>query len=162
MNMWDSIIQFAQDAWIEIVATGGVTAATIKWFIVDKINLAKKELDVINFKAKIQDVSQDVKVVTKVLYDKFEDFQKTVEGYQGKLDNVTKENVMLANLVVETLSVANIPVDAKEKFYAGLINISKINDDVKNTLQIVLDKKKKEQEQNQTVTQDLTNKLDEV
>lgn len=160
--MWDSIISFVESSWIELVTTSGVTFAGIKWFIVDKINLAKKEIDVVNFKAKIQDVGQDVKVVTKVLYEKFEDFQKTFEGYQNKIDNVSKENVMLANLLVETLSVANIPVDAKEKFYKGLIDVAKINEDVKKTLEIVIEKKQEDIQKIKLDTVTLATDLEKV
>lgn len=160
--MWDSIISFVESSWIELVTTSGVTFAGIKWFIIDKINLAKKEIDVVNFKAKIQDVGQDVKVVTKVLYEKFEDFQKTFEGYQNKIDNVSKENVMLANLLVETLSVANIPVDAKEKFYKGLIDVAKINDDVKKTLEIVIEKKQEDIQKIKLDTETLATDLEKV
>lgn len=160
--MWDSIIGFVETSWIELVTTSGVTFAGIKWFVIDKINLSKKDLDVINFKAKIQDVGQDVKVVTKVLYEKFEDFQKTFEGYQSKIDNVSKENVMLANLVVETLSVANIPVDAKEKFYKGLMEVAKINDDVKKTLEIVIAKKKEQVAAQQTEQEKIDTQLNDI
>lgn len=160
--MWDSIIGFVETSWIELVTTSGVTLAGIKWFVIDKINLAKKDIDVINFKAKVQDVGQDVKVVTKVLYEKFEDFQKTFESYQSKIDNVSKENVMLANLVVETLSVANIPVDAKEKFYKGLMEVAKINDDVKKTLEIVITKKKEQVAAQQTEQEKIDTQLNDI
>ena len=41
-----------------------------------------------------------------------------------------KENVLLANAVVELVSVANVPVQAKEKFYGGLNSLSIINEKV--------------------------------
>lgn len=161
-NMWDSIIQFAQDSWVELMATGGVTIATIKWFIIDKINLAKKELDVINFKAKIQDVGQDVKVVTKVLYDKFEEFQNEFEKQNAKIDSVTKENVLLANLAVQAISVANIPVDAKEKFFNSMVEAVKINDEIKKTLEIIIEKQKEVQLKSQETIDNTSEKLSEV
>jgi len=160
--MWDSIIQFAQESWIELVTTSGVSIAAIKWFIVDKINLAKKELDVINFKAKIQDVGQDVKVVTKVLYDKFEEFQNEFEKQSVKIDSVTKENVMLASLAVQAISVANIPVDAKEKFFNSMVETVKINDEIKKTLEIIIEKQKEVQLKSQETIDNTNEKLSEV
>ena len=160
--MWDSIIQFAQDSWVELMATGGVSIAAIKWFIIDKINLAKKELDVINFKAKIQDVGQDVKVVTKVLYDKFEEFQNEFEKQSAKIDSVTKENVMLANLAVQAISVANIPVDAKEKFFNSMVETVKINDEIKKTLEIIIEKQREVQLKSQETIDNTSEKLSEV
>lgn len=160
--MWDSVIQFAQESWVELVTTGGVSIAAIKWFVVDKINLAKKELDVINFKAKIQDVGQDVKVVTKVLYDKFEEFQKEFEKQSVKIDSVTKENVMLANLAVQAISVANIPVDAKEKFFNSMVETVKINDEIKKTLEIIIEKQKEVQLKSQKTIDNTSEKLSEV
>ena len=161
-NMWDSVIQFAQESWIELVTTGGVSIAAIKWFVVDKINLAKKELDVINFKAKIQDVGQDVKVVTKVLYDKFEEFQNEFEKQSVKIDSVTKENVMLASLAVQAISVANIPVDAKEKFFNSMVETVKINDEIKKTLEIIIEKQKEVQLKSQETIDNTSEKLSEV
>lgn len=160
--MWDSVIQFTQESWVELVTTGGVSIAAIKWFVVDKINLAKKELDVINFKAKIQDVGQDVKVVTKVLYDKFEEFQKEFEKQSVKIDSVTKENVMLANLAVQAISVANIPVDAKEKFFNSMVETVKINDEIKKTLEIIIEKQKEVQLKSQKTIDNTSEKLSEV
>jgi hypothetical protein len=160
--MWDSVIQFAQESWIELVTTGGVSIAAIKWFVVDKINLAKKELDVINFKAKIQDVGQDVKVVTKVLYDKFEEFQNEFEKQSVKIDSVTKENVMLASLAVQAISVANIPVDAKEKFFNSMVETVKINDEIKKTLEIIIEKQKEVQLKSQETIDNTSEKLSEV
>ena len=161
-NMWDSVIQFAQESWIELVTTGGVSIAAIKWFVVDKINLAKKEIDVINFKAKIQDVGQDVKVVTKVLYDKFEEFQNEFEKQSVKIDSVTKENVMLASLAVQAISVANIPVDAKEKFFNSMVETVKINDEIKKTLEIIIEKQKEVQLKSQETIDNTSEKLSEV
>lgn len=160
--MWDSVIQFAQESWIELVTTGGVSIAAIKWFVVDKINLAKKEIDVINFKAKIQDVGQDVKVVTKVLYDKFEEFQNEFEKQSVKIDSVTKENVMLASLAVQAISVANIPVDAKEKFFNSMVETVKINDEIKKTLEIIIEKQKEVQLKSQETIDNTSEKLSEV
>jgi hypothetical protein len=160
--MWESIIQFAQDSWVELVTTSGVTLAGIKWFVVDKLNLAKKEVDVINFKAKIADVGQDVKVVSKVLYDKFDEFKVQFEQQNAKIELVTKENTMLANLAVQALAVANIPVDAKEKFFNSMMSTVNINEDIKNTLSSIINKQKETQVNIQENTQETIDKLKEV
>ena len=160
--MWESIIQFAQDSWVELVTTSGVTLAGIKWFVVDKLNLAKKEVDVINFKAKIADVGQDVKVVSKVLYDKFDEFKIQFEQQNAKIELVTKENTMLANLAVQALAVANIPVDAKEKFFNSMMSTVNINEDIKNTLSSIINKQKETQVNIQENTQETIDKLKEV
>jgi hypothetical protein len=160
--MWESIIQFAQDSWVELVTTSGVTLAGIKWFVVDKLNLAKKEVDVINFKAKIADVGQDVKVVSKVLYDKFDEFKIQFEQQNAKIELVTKENTMLANLAVQALAVANIPVDSKEKFFNSMMSTVNINEDIKNTLSSIINKQKETQVNIQENTQETIDKLKEV
>ena len=160
--MWADIIQWASDQWVELVATGGVTVASIKWFVVDRIALTKKNLEVGNFKGVIQQVDADVKSISKVLYDKFEGFQGQLKEYEQKVDAVTQENSLLANLLVQTLSVANIPVEAKQKFYEGLMQATKINDAVRETLNTVIVKQQEAQEKLQQTQVDNTQKLNEV
>jgi hypothetical protein len=160
--MWETIIQFAEEQWVGLMTTGGVTLASIKWFVLDKINFAKKEADVVNFKSKINDVGQDVKVVSKVLYEKFEDLQGKFEEQSLKIEAITKENVMLANLAVQALSVATIPVEAKEKFFNAMVETVKINEDVKKTFGIILEKQKETQDNIQENIQETASKLDEV
>jgi hypothetical protein len=160
--MWETIVSFAQEQWVGLMTTGGVTIASVKWFVLDKINFAKKESDVVNFKSKINDVGQDVKVVSKVLYEKFEDLQDNFEKQSVKIEAITKENVMLANLVVQTLSVAVIPVEAKEKFFNAMMETVKINEEVKQSFKIILDKQKENQEKIQDNIQETASKLDGV
>ena len=160
--MWETIVSFAQEQWVGLMTTGGVTIASIKWFVLDKINFAKKESDVVNFKSKINDVGQDVKVVSKVLYEKFEDLQDNFEKQSVKIEAITKENVMLANLVVQTLSVAVVPVEAKEKFFNAMMETVKINEEVKQSFKIILDKQKEHQEKIQDNIQETASKLDGV
>jgi hypothetical protein len=160
--MWETIVSFAQEQWVGLMTTGGVTIASIKWFVLDKINFAKKESDVVNFKSKINDVGQDVKVVSKVLYEKFEDLQDKFEKQSVKIEAITKENVMLANLVVQTLSVAVVPVEAKEKFFNAMMETVKINEEVKQSFKIILDKQKEHQEKIQDNIQETASKLDGV
>ena len=160
--MWETIVSFAQEQWVGLMTTGGVTIASVKWFVLDKINFAKKESDVVNFKSKINDVGQDVKVVSKVLYEKFEDLQDNFEKQSVKIEAITKENVMLANLVVQTLSVAVVPVEAKEKFFNAMMETVKINEEVKQSFKIILDKQKENQEKIQDNIQETASKLDGV
>jgi hypothetical protein len=160
--MWVEIIQWASDQWVELVATGGVTVASIKWFVVDRITLAKKNLELGNFKGIIQQVDTDVKSVSKILYDKFEGFQSQLKEYEGKVDAVTQENAVLANLLVQTLTVANIPVEAKQKFYEGLMQTVKINDAIKDTLHTVIEKQKQVQENLVVENTQNAEKLNEV
>jgi len=160
--MWETVVSFVEEQWVGLMTTGGLTMASVKWFVLDKINFAKKESDVVNFKSKINDVGQDVKVVSKVLYEKFEDLQDNFEKQSVKIEAITKENVMLANLVVQTLSVAVIPVEAKEKFFNAMMETVKINEEVKQSFKIILDKQKEHQEKIQDNIQETASKLDGV
>jgi hypothetical protein len=160
--MWETIVSFVEEQWVGLMTTGGLTMASVKWFVLDKINFAKKESDVVNFKSKINDVGQDVKVVSKVLYEKFEDLQDNFEKQSVKIEAITKENVMLSNLVVQTLSVASIPVEAKEKFFNSMMETVKINEEVKQSFKVILDKQKENQEKIQDNIQETASKLDGV
>jgi hypothetical protein len=107
-------------------------------------------------------VDTDVKSVSKILYDKFEGFQSQLKEYEGKVDAVTQENAVLANLLVQTLTVANIPVEAKQKFYEGLMQTVKINDTIKDTLHTVIEKQKQVQENLVVENTQNAEKLNEV
>jgi hypothetical protein len=160
--MWETVVSFVEEQWVGLMTTGGLTMASVKWFVLDKINFAKKESDVVNFKSKINDVGQDVKVVSKVLYEKFEDLQDKFEKQSVKIEAITKENVMLSNLVVQTLSVAVVPVEAKEKFFNSMMETVKINEEVKQSFKAILDKQKENQEKIQENIQETASKLDGV
>lgn len=160
--MWEQIINLVTEQWVELVATGGVTIASIKWFVVDRIALTKKNLEVGNFKGVIQQVDADVKSISKVLYDKFEGFQEQLQQYEQKVDAATQDNALLANLLVQALSVANIPVDAKQKFYEGLMQATKINDAIRQTLNTIIVKQQEAQAKLQQTQTDNTQKLNEV
>jgi hypothetical protein len=160
--MWETIVSFVEEQWVGLMTTGGLTMASVKWFVLDKINFAKKESDVVNFKSKINDVGQDVKVVSKVLYEKFEDLQDNFEKQSVKIEAITKENIMLSNLVVQTLSVAVVPVEAKEKFFNSMMETVKINEEVKQSFKVILDKQKENQENIQDNIQETASKLDGV
>jgi hypothetical protein len=160
--MWETVVSFVEEQWVGLMTTGGLTMASVKWFVLDKINFAKKESDVVNFKSKINDVGQDVKVVSKVLYEKFEDLQDKFEKQSVKIEAITKENVMLSNLVVQTLSVAVVPVEAKEKFFNSMMETVKINEEVKQSFKAILDKQKENQEKTQENIQETASKLDGV
>jgi hypothetical protein len=160
--MWETVVSFVEEQWVGLMTTGGLTMASVKWFVLDKINFAKKESDVVNFKSKINDVGQDVKVVSKVLYEKFEDLQDKFEKQSVKIEAITKENVMLSNLVVQTLSVAVVPVEAKEKFFNSMMETVKINEEVKQSFKVILDKQKENQEKTQENIQETASKLDGV
>ena len=63
------------------------------------------------------------------------------ENCRIKTLNFKKENVLLANAVVELVSVAN-PVQAKEKFYGGLNSLSIINEKVGEALNTTIEVQK--------------------
>lgn len=160
--MWTDIITWVSDQWVELVATGGVTVASIKWFIVDRITLAKEQLRVADFSGKVREVGEDVRAVSKVLYEKFEDFQSKLETYEGKVSSLAEENTVLSNLLVQTLTVANIPLEAKQNFYESLMTLDKVNDVAKETLRIAIQKQVDAQQSVTQKTEDTSKKLSEV
>lgn len=160
--MWDSIIQFASDSWIELVTTGGVTLASVKWLVLDRITLAKKNLEIGNFQGIVNQVGSDVKAVNKVLYDKFEIFQNQLKEHEAKMEKVTQENALLSDLVIQALSVANVPLSAKQQFFNTLTQAVKVNDNVKQTVDAILKAQQQTILQSQEIQDTTEEKLSEV
>jgi hypothetical protein len=76
---WLDIVEWFNNVWVGLVATGGIGVATIKWFVVDKIALKKQEFMLIDGEKKnlkrldflvneFKTVDKDLKETKELLY----------------------------------------------------------------------------------------------
>jgi hypothetical protein len=142
---WNLLIEQIQSNWTSIVATFGVAGGGI-WAVISKIRQSKLFLNFDGLNKSFSNIESKVvskvEALSKILYDKLEVFEERMKIAESQNLELKKENVLLANAVVELVSVANVPVQAKEKFYGGLNSLSIINEKVGEALNTTIEVQK--------------------
>lgn len=160
--MWESIIEFLNNSWLEVTATSGIGLMGFKWLVLDKIKNNKLNLDFVSLRDNLSTKVDKVFTSIDIVFER-------VEKLTGIVENLTKENaikdeqiVALSDLVVQSLSIANVPLDQKSKFYDNLNRISIVSDNTKKVLQGVVAGEKQIVEINENIENELDGKLNEV
>jgi NAD kinase len=163
--MWESIIEWLNQNWTPFIATLGVGGGGLL-VTLGNLSKAKLNLNVSSVMGKLTSlegvVVQRIEKISKIVYDKLEAFEERMKIQEKENNTLKQENVMLANLVVEALSIANVPLQGKEKFYAGLNDISIINQKIAETLKATIDMSKIAKEQDLAKTKENIDKLSGV
>ena len=142
---WELLIEQIQSNWTAIVATFGVAGGGI-WAVISNISKSKLGMNLTGLNTAFYNIEtkvvSKVEALSKILYDKLEVFEERMKIAESQNLELKKENVLLANAVVELVSVANVPVQAKEKFYGGLNSLSIINEKVGEALNATIEVQK--------------------
>lgn len=160
--MWESIIEFLNNSWLEVTTTGLTGLAGFKWLVLDKIKNNKVSLDFVSLKNTLSTKVDKVFDSIAIVFDR-------VEKLSGIVENMTQENAVkdeqigaLSDLVVQTLSIANLPLDQKAQFYDNLNKISIISDNAKKVLSGVVANQKQVAQVEENIDKELDGKLNEV
>lgn len=160
--MWNSIIEFLSNSWLEVTSTGLVGLASFKWLILDKIKNTKFNLDFNSMKDTLSTKVDKVFTSIDIVFDR-------VEKLSGLVENLTKENAVkdeqigaLSDLVVQTLTVANVPLEGKKQFYDNLTHVAIVSDNTKKILQGVVAREQQVVEFEENIDEELDGKLNEV
>lgn len=160
--MWESIIEFLNNSWLEVTTTGLAGLAGFKWLVLDKIKNNKVGLDFVSLKNTLSTKVDKVFDSIAIVFDR-------VEKLSGIVENMTQENAVkdeqigaLSDLVVQTLSIANLPLDQKAQFYDNLNKISIISDNAKKVLSGVVANQKQVAQVVENIDKELDGKLNEV
>lgn len=142
---WNLLIEQIQSNWTAIVATLGVSGGGL-WAILSNISKSKLGSNLTSLNTAFYNIESKVvgkvEAFSKILYEKLEAFEQRMNIAESQNLELKKENVLLANAVVELVSVANVPVQAKEKFYGGLNSLSIINEKVGEALNATIEMQK--------------------
>ncbi len=142
---WELLIEQIQSNWTAIVATFGEAGGGI-WAVISNISKSKLGMNLTGLNTAFYNIEtkvvSKVEALSKILYDKLEVFEERMKIAESQNLELKKENVLLANAVVELVSVANVPVQAKEKFYGGLNSLSIINEKVGEALNTTIEVQK--------------------
>jgi len=129
----DMIIDFIQNNWAGImstISTGGIGLFAIKQLIKgNKIN--------INFDGLVKESKESnktTKSIGKIVYEGLDKFENVIEKLIERVDGVENSNSLLINLLVITLSTANIPLSQKQSFHTALLKVGSVSDEAINLL----------------------------
>ena len=121
--MWTEAWNWINAQWAEIASTGALGILTAKAFIFDKIGLSKKTEDFTSLKNVVTTSEQATSASLDVIYEKF-------EALSMKMDRVLEENQALRKineefkaLTIQTLSIANVPLQGKTRYFEGLQSV---------------------------------------
>jgi lipopolysaccharide biosynthesis regulator YciM len=138
--MWNEIIAWANEQWTAIASTGALGLIGIKTFILDKINLKRNANDYGILQKQVVATEQTTSAQIEVIYEKFELVSKKLDEQIAKMESVIEMNKQVIDATVSALSVANVPLQAKEKFHASLTQIDgsskKIIESLKETINV--------------------------
>jgi hypothetical protein len=155
MQIWE----FIQSAWLELVATGSLGFFAFKTFVFDKIT-QKKVFSIQEDSGKkwLERISA---LATKVVTIESE-VQKLIGVVSNKDNELATKDLQiqqLANLVVQTLTVANVPLSQKENFFAGLNQVSVVGDKAMESLKLFIEHSKTIEAQKQISLSENIDKL---
>ena len=122
--MWTEVWNWINAQWAEIASTGALGILTAKAFIFDKIGLSKKTEDFTNLKSVVLTSEKATSTSLDVIYEKFEALSMKMDRVLEENQALRKANEEFKALTVQTLSVANVPLQGKSTYFAGLQQIA--------------------------------------
>ena len=122
--MWTEAWNWINAQWAEIMATGLFGLYTIKSFIFDKIGLSKKTEDFTNLKDVVLTSEKATSTSLDVIYEKFEAMSLKLDRVLEENQALIKQNEEFKTLTIQALSIANVPLQGKSTYFAGLQQIA--------------------------------------
>lgn len=157
----DWLISFIQEHWAGIMAT--VTTAGLGGFgIKSLVNRNKLIVDFGNVNGVLKEIKKGNEAVGKIIFDSMGKLENRVETLISENKEVKETNSLLVDLVVLTLSVANIPLAEKEKFHSALLNIGSVNNNILLALKDNIDNVRKRKKENEVDNKELDNLIETV
>lgn len=156
MEFWTKL--FA-DFWAEIMATGAVGLIAIKTFIFDKIGSKKINTKFIDLSSIQRGVEVKVEKANEVVYNEIDKLKVVIQQFVKSLEMQKVENTALTSLVVQLLSMMNLPLEQRQSTFNALKSISSINEQVMKAFEQSLNSqqviKTQEIKSDDTIQQDL-------
>ena len=160
---YNAVIQSITENWGAIMSTVVVGGGSI-WALLSKIGANKFSSNLTRIESSM---FKKFDAVGKTTFDVLTKVERVLSNVQDRVsimekanETLSKENLVLSNLVIEALSVAPIPLSAKEKFYGGIQDLTIVNDKVKDALLAIQEAQKVQKQVETQKEQDLYSKLD--
>lgn len=159
MNAWETVINWVNQNVAELFSGGALAIIAVKTFISDKLNFLKNKEE---YKALAETVvTNETQTTTQVevIYEQNNLLKTKVETLENQL-KIQNENIeKLINLQVQTLSVANVPLQAKETYFNALMETVKPSATVMESLKSGIDLQRLAQEAQAKVSNSIIDKL---
>lgn len=156
---WNTIIAWASEQWAGIASTGALGLIAVKAFVFDKLNLNKSAESYTTLQSAVLSTEKQNTAQLEIIYDEFQKISKKLEEQIKTTQQVVTANAQLIDLNIQTLTVANVPVQAKETFYNVLQQIGITNNQVLESLKTSIDLQKIAQTLQEKTTQIVTEKI---
>jgi len=158
--------------WILTILAGGISVNAV----ISGINLIKsifggmKVSKLLNFTAVAENTVKDNQNVFAELKKQFNtnasEFMADIktnffEPMKKEVESLKTDNVMLANIVVTTLSLVNVPIEQKNQLFNSLCKISSVADETKKLLSASIESQQAqetaEKQDNSVIIQNISN-----
>jgi len=159
---WTEIWGWVNQQWAGIASTGAFGLIAIKSFVIDKIGSVRK---IENFDALKDVITTDNELTntkTQLVYDKLELTMNKFDEIIKQNNVIIEQNEQMKNLTIQALSVANVPLQAKESFFGGLNGVVQANEKVMATFKQSIDLQKVALQAKETITNNILDKVKEV
>lgn len=159
---WNSIIQWFNEQWVAISSTSVLGILSIKTFILDKLNLNKNVSGYSALQTTVIAKENEHTAQLEIIYDEFKKLNARLDVQNEKIDKVLVQNAQFTSLITQTLSMANVPLQAKESFLQNLKSIDVVNLQTLESLKQTLDVQKIAQDLQAKATQVITEKINNL
>lgn len=151
------IIRFIQEQWTAIMATGAVGGISI-YAIIGALRNKNTIINFDNLGNSYKEIEKGFKGIAKVVYDELKDVKESFKEVVAELQITKGDNMILKDLLITTLSVADIPLAQKEAFYQAILQISKVSDTAVLALKSNIDALKEQK----LLENDLNDEIDDI
>lgn len=151
------IIDFITKYWVDIMATGSLGGISIYAIV----NAVRNKKTIINFDVlgdNYKEIEKGFKNIGKVIYDELNVVKESFKEVVGELQVAKEDNKILKDLLITTLSVANVPLEQKKTFYNTILKISKASDLAVLSLKESIDL----EEEQKLIENDLNDEIDDI
>lgn len=157
--MWETIIGWVNEQWVAITSTGALGLIGLKTFVLDKLSLAKKTEEYSALSGTVIAKDQATSAKIEVIYEQNKALLNENKELKASILNLTSVVEKFTSLTVQALSVANVPVQAKEGYYNALLETVAVPKTVLDNLKNTVDLQKLVQDAKTTVNSKITEVL---
>jgi len=140
------LINTFNEYFIEITNGGMLILLGFKAFIADSLTNKRMVSNFGSILANTSKVDTEVRKIIEreigkmlkgeeLIFEKFKDVTSAFDMLNETITHLQSENTAVVNLLVQTLSYLNVPVDQKEKTFTALKSIATVNETVMQSLE---------------------------
>lgn len=159
---WNVIVNWFNEQWVAITSTGAMGLIALKTFVLDKLNLNKNVSGYSALQSTVIAKDSEHTAQLEIIYDEFKKTNVKLDENSVLMKSIIQQNAQIISLNTQVLSLANVPVSAKETFYQNLKTIDGVNLKSLEVLKQSIDIQKIAQDLQSKTTQIITDKINDL